>query len=408
MSQTVLSQSDRCSNAGELHDGHVVVLTNYLRRHHVAALREFSKRVRKLTVMLSIPMEPDRSWNAEWQDLDVQVQKNWMLTANWRHSSGFREDNFIHVPIDTVGKLRQLKPDVILSYEMGMRTMFSILYRRFNRDVPLVMVGNMSRHIEQERGPVRRAFRKLVCKGVDYFTYNGPSCRAYLESLGVAEDRLFPLPYCIDWDSAYGGQRSSRSGESEPIRLLFCGMISERKGILPFARALRRWGDLNPQQEAEFLIAGSGPLQEQVAAHGGDNIKITFLGNCNVDQLRDAYRDADICVFPTLADEWGLVPVEAMASGLPVLGSKYAQSVETCCVEGENGWMFDPLDEDNMVASLGRALATPRDEIFRMGQSARNTAALYTPENSANRMLDVVKAVARNRNPKRVNMPQTV
>ena len=389
---TLLSQPN-CDNGTceELIDSHVVILTNYLRRHHVAAFREFGKRVRKLTVLLSTSMEPDRAWEAEWEDLDVLVQKNWMLTTNWRHSSGFREDNFIHIPVDTLGKLRQLKPDLVLSYEMGMRTMFSILFRRFNRDVPLVMVGNMSRYIEEERGPIRRVFRKLVCKGVDFFTYNGPSCKEYLESLGVSGERMFHVPYCIDWDTVYRGQRIPR--ESGPVRILFCGMISERKGITQFSNALRRWADANPDRQAEFMVAGTGPLRDQVAQLDGDNLQITFLGNCDVEQLRKAYGDADICVFPTLADEWGLVTVEAMASGLPVLGSKYAQSVETCCVEGENGWMFDPLDAEDMLAAIGRALDTPRAELCKMGQAARESAAVYTPQNSGIKMLDVVKSV---------------
>ena len=43
-------------------NAHVVVLNNYLRKHHVVAYQELAKRVRKLTVLLSVPMEPDRSW----------------------------------------------------------------------------------------------------------------------------------------------------------------------------------------------------------------------------------------------------------------------------------------------------------------------------------------------------------
>ncbi len=382
----------------EFYDGHVVVLINYLRRHHVAALREFSKRVGKLTILLSIPMEPDRSWEAQWQDLDVAVQKSWMFTANWRHSSGFKEDNFIHVPVDTLKRLRELRPDVVMSYEMGMRTLLSVVYRRMRRGVPLVMVGNMSQHIEQERGPLRRVFRKLVCKGVDYLTYNGPSCRSYLQSLGVSDERLFHLPYCIDWDTVYSGPRAKKNGD-DPVKLLFCGMISERKGILQFTNALKRWSAANRDSSVEFMVAGSGPLQEQVAELGGENLKINFLGDCDTGQLGSAYGESDICVFPTLADEWGLVPVEAMASGLPVLGSKYAQSVETCCLEGHNGWQFDPLDEQDMVAAIGRALCTSADDLAKMGQNARQSVAHVTPQTSADKMLEVVRTVASKSSP---------
>ncbi|MFT5303285.1 MAG: hypothetical protein ACI814_004104 [Mariniblastus sp.] len=63
-------------------DVHVVILNNYLRKHHVASYRALAKRVRKLTVLHSVPMESDRAWDADWKDLDVHVQRNWMVDAD--------------------------------------------------------------------------------------------------------------------------------------------------------------------------------------------------------------------------------------------------------------------------------------------------------------------------------------
>ncbi len=377
------------------HDAHVVVLVNYLRRHHVAAFHELSKRVRKLTILLSVPMEPDRSWEAEWQDLDVQVQKNWMFTTSWKHPSGFSEPNFIHVPVDTIRRLRKLKPDVVLSYEMGMRTFLSTIFRRFNRSVPLVMVGNMSNHIEQERGVMRRLFRKLICRGVDYFTYNGPSCRDYLKSLGISEDRLSHVPYCIDDEIVFTGERSINQDTTQPLRLLYCGAISERKGIVEFSRSLANWCKNNPQRPVNLAIAGSGSLRDKVESISGGSLSIEFLGNCDLVQVRDAYQAADICVFPTLADEWGLVPIEAMASGIPVLGSIYAQSVEACCVEGRNGWIFDPMDNDSMAQAIDRAMNVSPETRFEMGQHARESVADITASTSADCFLEVVRKATR-------------
>ena len=128
-----------------------MILNNYLRVHHAVSYVELAKRVRKLTVLLSVPMEPNKDWDAEWMGLDVRMQKNWMFTKKWKHSKGFTEDNYIHVPVDTVKQLKQLKPDIVFSYEMGVRTLLSGWFRRWNRKTPLVMVGNMSQDIEKER-----------------------------------------------------------------------------------------------------------------------------------------------------------------------------------------------------------------------------------------------------------------
>ncbi|QEG23544.1 glycosyltransferase family 4 protein [Mariniblastus fucicola] len=390
-------------------DVHAVVLTNYLRTHHVLALQEFSKRVRKLTVLLSVPMEPDRDWDAQWGGLDVQVQQNFMWTANWKHSTGFSEQNFIHFPIDTPIRLRKLKPDIVLSYEMGARTILSTFYRLFKRNVPLVMVGNMSDHIEKERGFLRRIARKLICRGVDYFTYNGPSCKRYLKSLGVSEDKLFHFPYCIDGSTIFNGDRLSITDgkqSQDPIKLLYCGAISERKGILQFAEALSQWCGDNPYKSVELMIAGSGELKDKVAQTADENLDINFLGNCDSDQLREAYGSADICVFPTLADEWGLVPIEAMASGVPVLGSKFAQSVESCCVDSENGWTFDPTNSDDIVDAIDRALTTDAARLQEMRSSAKRSVAHISPERSGCLLAEAVASIKSQRVPNDISALQ--
>ena len=382
-------------NSSDIIDVNVVLLTNYLRRHHVASFQEIQKRVRKLTVLLSVPMEPDRNWEAEWGGLDVVMQKNRMITANWKHSSGFSESNFIHIPTDTTKQLKRLKPDVILSYEMGMRTMLSSSYRLFRPKCRLVMVGNMSQHIEAERGPLRRSVRRIIKLGCDFFTYNGPSCKRYLKSLNISEEKLHPFPYCIDDDTAYRGPR--HTPHLTVRKMVYCGSLSSRKGILQFATAARKWCESNAGQTIELHIAGGGELKQEISELGNENFVIKFLGNCDLAGLRSAYENADICVFPSLADEWGLVPIEAMASGLPVLGSFYAQSVEAYVTEGETGWVFRPDDQTEIEAAIGRAMQTTPERLLTMGETARVDVESISPANSANNICDLIRKINPNK-----------
>jgi glycosyltransferase involved in cell wall biosynthesis len=375
-------------------DVHVVILNNVVRTHHVACYRELAKRVRKLTVLLSVSVEPDRAWGSDWGELNVVIQKNWTWKSRYTHRTGFQETNFIHIPIDTISRLKSLKPDIVFSYEMGMRTLLSSCYRRFHRNVPLIMVGNMAEHIERDRGLVRRCFRRLINWGVDYFTYNGPSCRRYLESLSIVDQRLFHLPYCIDPESVYRGERKRLEDSSaSPRRLFYAGVISERKGILEFATALKRWCQANPRRQIELMVAGTGPLQEQVARCSEDNLAIEFLGNCDSKGLQDAYRCADVCVFPSLGDEWGLVPIEAMASGVPVIGSIYAQSVETVVQEGHNGWVFDPIDSPSIEDAIDRAMQCSRRELEAMGMRAKASVAHISALASAEKFMEIITNV---------------
>src|SRR5436190_875726 len=85
-------------------------------------------------------------------------------------------------------------------------------------------------------------------------------------------------------------------------------------------------------------------------------------------EYSEFYSQAGILVFPTLADEWGLVVVEAMAAGLPVLGSLHSQAVEDLVTDGLDGWTFRPDDCASLRSALNRALGASAEEIDRLGQ----------------------------------------
>ncbi|MDB2686571.1 glycosyltransferase family 4 protein [Mariniblastus sp.] len=375
---------------GQVLDAHVVILNNYLRLHHAVSYVELAKRVRKLTVLLSVPMEPNKDWEAEWLGLDVKMQKNWMITKKWKHSKGFAEDIYIHLPMDTVKQLKQLKPDIVFSYEMGVRTLLSGWFRKWNRKVPLVMVGNMSENIECERRLGRRLLRSVVKRLVDCCTYNGPSCKRYLKSIGLREEQLHHLPYCIDPKVVYRGKRELIPA-GEPRKLLYCGGIIARKGVIEFTTSLKKWCQSNPQRKVVLQLAGAGDEGNRLLEMQGGNLTVELLGDLDQDALRLANRDADICVNPTFADEWGLVPIEALASGIPVLGSFYAQSVEAVIEEGRNGWVFKTDDVASMDKAIAAAMACTNQELFEMQDTCRESVAHISPTATAESFCDIIR-----------------
>ena len=98
-------------------------------------------------------------------------------------------------------------------------------------------------------------------------------------------------------------------------------------------------------------------------------------------------------VFPTLADEWGLVVNEAMAAGVPVLGSRNSQAVEEMVEDGETGWVFSPERREEIPSALDRALSTPSDQLGAMRDGCR-ARARFTPEAAAGGMLAAVEHAA--------------
>ncbi len=386
-----LTQQASSASLERLSKSHVVLLNNYITPHHLPVYEALQKRVGKLTVLLSTPMEPNRTWKPNWGSLDVRIQKNITLTRRLKHSYGFQDNNFIHIPYDTLGQLKTINADVIVSYEMGFRTLLS-QYNSWRRKIPLVMVCNISQHTENQVIFSRRILRSIVKRFASTVTYNGPSCRQYLEeTLQIDPKRLYHVPYASDPAKHYRGPTTRTPAFAH--RLLYTSHLNDRKGITPFLEALSRWCDDNPHRNVEFNVAGTGPLRDKLeSASRPSNLSVTFHGDCDSEKLANLYRDSGLFVFTTFADEWGMVAEEAWMAGLPVLGSKFAQSFEALVQEGENGWMFQPTSIDQMYNKIDQAMNTTYARLEEMRIRCRETVINRTPESAAQKFAHAIAA----------------
>jgi glycosyltransferase involved in cell wall biosynthesis len=361
---------------------HVVFLTNFIPPYQLPVLEEFAQRVRKLTVLISTPMEPNRSWNADWGHLNVEVQRNFSWRRNWRYAGGFTEDNFIHVPWDTIFRLKALAPDVVISGQLGMRSVLSAFYRRLFKRTRLVFLLGLSQHTETGRSASRTLVRKRLLRQCDSVVVNGRSGVRYVESLGIEPSRIYRCPYTTN--SLFFEKGSSARSPETAQRLLYMGRFVELKGVVPFLQVLRTWGESHPDRNVELDFVGNGPLEKTYAEFEMPrNIRLRFRGRLEYEELPAAYREGGILVMPTLADEWGLGVNEALASGLPVFGSLHSQAVEDLCTDGVNGWTYKPDVGNEMADALERALATPMDQLNVMRQAARDSVASVTAQTAA-------------------------
>ncbi|MGH9692552.1 MAG: hypothetical protein ACRD5Z_00320, partial [Bryobacteraceae bacterium] len=153
----------------------VALLTNLIPPYHKPVLDCMARRYGGLRVLLSTPMEANRPWKLEWQGLDVVVQKTRTLSGRWRHPGGFSEPLAVHLPLDTLAQLRRYRPHVVISVEMGMRTLLAAVYRKFNRRSRLIVWAEVSEATEQGRGLLRRILRVLLCRHADAFLAVGSS-----------------------------------------------------------------------------------------------------------------------------------------------------------------------------------------------------------------------------------------
>ncbi|HAM00784.1 MAG TPA: hypothetical protein DCQ30_00925 [Acidimicrobiaceae bacterium] len=168
-------------------------------------------------------------------------------------------------------------------------------------------------------------------------------------------------------------------------RILYVGRVVPQKGVLTLVRALA----LLPPAARLEIVGHAHESQrvevEQLAADLGVADRIHFDVASSRQDLRRRYRSTDVLVFPS---EWpepfGLVPLEAMACGVPVVATGTGGSGEFLA-DGRNCLLFEPGDEQSLAAAL-RSLAADPELRGRIVAGGTETASEMTMDRFAQRL----------------------
>jgi glycosyltransferase involved in cell wall biosynthesis len=161
-------------------------------------------------------------------------------------------------------------------------------------------------------------------------------------------------------------------------RLLYLGRIDPRKGIAIAVRALAELPD------AQLAIVGGGDERHatelrDLAAELGVAERVSF-STARRDELAEVYAAADAVLFPVQwAEPWGLVPLEAMSVGRPVIATGTGGSGEYLR-DGENCLLFEPRDDPAALAGAVRALAADASLRTRLREGGVGTVAPLTED----------------------------
>jgi glycosyltransferase involved in cell wall biosynthesis len=152
------------------------------------------------------------------------------------------------------------------------------------------------------------------------------------------------------------------SGEMQPLRLLYVGDFSRNKNVENVLRATAVLVSRLPIRLT--LVGGGGNRHERILStlDSGQYPFVTFLGRTNDRQkLRSVYRDHDIFVMPSFKETFGVVYLEALSQGLPIIHSR-GQGVADFFPPGTVSESVDPSSIDSIVEGI-EVLANRLDDV---------------------------------------------
>ena len=248
---------------------------------------------------------------------------------------------------------------------------------------------------------IRRLIFKVILPRLDVvFATGRPGVRAVID-MGVQEDRTVNLPMFVDLDEPERARlRVDLEEAAKSLRarvgcaengsvFTLVGQIATKKGFDIGVEAFARFA-ATVNSPVGLIIAGDGPERSSLEAHvarRGITDRVAFLGWTEPESMLVVYLATDVLVHPARWEPYGVVVLEAMSWGKPVIGSDVCGSVVDRIESGANGLAFSSEDV-NALAELMRRLVVDRGLRSSMGQAARATAEEWPME----RGLDILRA----------------
>ncbi|MBW4439536.1 MAG: glycosyltransferase family 1 protein [Pleurocapsa minor GSE-CHR-MK-17-07R] len=290
---------------------------------------------------------------------------------------------------NTYNQLKAFKPDIahyihpVLTGIPGMlmaRLMNIPMVTSFHLDVSRIAHHYHMGFIE----PLTDLMTRIVFNAADASLAPSKLIQRDMENIGVTNVRLWKRG--VDAEKFNPRYRNAdmrnllSDGHPEDTLLLYVGRVSSEKQIDQIRTVLEQ------VPGTRLAVVGDGPAREDLKKYFA-GMPATFVGYLKGQALSEAYASADMFVFPSALETFGLVVVEAMAAGLPVVSSRVG-GVRDVVQEGVTGYTFDVNDVAAMVEGV-RQVAQSRERINAMGHAARAFAETQTWEAMMDEVIDL-------------------
>ncbi len=182
-------------------------------------------------------------------------------------------------------------------------------------------------------------------------------------------------------------------GNPEETVLLYVGRLSLEKQIEHIRLVLQQVSN------TRLVVVGDGPARATLEREFAGQ-PVTFMGYLSGERLSRAYASADIFVFPSRLETFGLVVIEAMASGLPVVAARVG-GVADIVAEGVNGYTFESGDVAALLTGV-RQIASNGKQRAWMGRQARAYAKIQSWEAIMDEVIEVYAGLIAGQHPQRL------
>lgn len=275
---------------------------------------------------------------------------------------------------------RELSPDVIVFHSSTLAWPAIAVARRTGARSVFVVQALIRDRIDQGANPYGRATTAIyrasnahALRRSDRVACVSEHMASVARAEGAAPQRIRVVPNPIEL-SRFAGGANAAEGENagRDIDVLFVGRLSREKGVDVLLEAMR-----SIPGAPRLVVAGDGPLKAELEHHAAQaGIQAEFTGWVDPDALPALVARAHVQVVPSRSEPQGVVVIEALAAGTPVIGARVG-GIPEMVSDGETGWLVAPNDPAALRAAISEALTDP-ERVATMRERARGSAERFS------------------------------
>jgi glycosyltransferase involved in cell wall biosynthesis len=247
----------------------------------------------------------------------------------------------------------------------------------------------------------KEAMKSKIFPRVDGVLTPGEDGRRFALGYGAKDERIHCVPHVID--AEHYARRSTLTAEERRalrrtlglrgVTFAYVGRLYVEKGLTFLIDAFSEL-EMRQPQDVSLLFVGNGPDEDLLRVYSAKKSlrNVTFCGFQDAESLPKIYAAIDVFVFPTLGEPFGLVVLEAMACGLPVIASDTAGEISARVTDGMNGFLVRPGETKQLLERM-TLLAQDADLRQRMGMASAQKVAGQSPELWAEAFEQAVEAI---------------
>lgn len=355
-----------------LFEGHrVAIVTNVATHYRVPLFCGMARRLdaagARLRVYFLADVPAQRAW---MQTREVEFDHEILNSVDLRRDRGRRL-----MPLNLAKRLEDFRPTLLLASGFSPLVAARAAGYASRRQIPFGVWSGEIGSRPSAQGRVRRVQRKWIIDRAAFALAYGWESARYLRSLAT------DLPLVIGRNTTQLGPVRVRPNEPKTFELLTVGRLERGKALDVILAAVTEIEGL----PCRLTVIGDGPELGRLR-QGADN-RVRFLGARTPEEVREAYSKADLFLFPSRYDIFGLVLVEAMGAGMPVVVSRAVGSVADLAVDGVNALVVDDHEPRTWADAIARLV---RDHGLRasLGASAQSTiGSRWTTAHAVDAML---------------------